>query len=114
MNLTSLLQQAAARQNAAPQNAAQMAAQASAQFNAAYGSQYSQAQQALYSSSLQQQAAAQHQLMQQYNQAQQMRAAEWMIAGRVMTFDEFVDTLYPEDCAEKTYIILKLKGTEND
>lgn len=45
---------------------------------------------------------------------QRATAAEWMIAGRVLSFDEFVDELFPEDCAERTYIILKFKGIEND
>lgn len=42
------------------------------------------------------------------------RTWQWMIAGRVLSFDEFVDELFPEDCAERTYIILKFKGIEND
>ena len=47
------------------------------------------------------------QLRQQYNA---MPIAEWMIAGRVMSFDEFVNELFPTDCPERTYLILKYKG----
>jgi hypothetical protein len=35
---------------------------------------------------------------------------QWVINGKAMTFEEFIDTLYPIDCAEKTMMILKLKG----
>ena len=87
-----------AQQAAQPLTQSHLAAQAAAQFNAAYQSMYSQAQiQGLGLSRM-----------------QQVTAAEWMIAGRVLTFDEFVDELFPDDCAERTYIILKFKGTEND
>lgn len=37
------------------------------------------------------------------------KPARYMIDGRFLDFDEFVDELYPEDCAEKTMLILKLK-----
>ena len=37
-----------------------------------------------------------------------------VISGQAMTFKEFIDTLYPVDCAEKTMMILKLKGDGND
>jgi hypothetical protein len=37
---------------------------------------------------------------------------QYMINGKSMDFQEFIDTLYPEDCAEKTYLILKLSGEE--
>ena len=35
---------------------------------------------------------------------------DWVIAGQAMTFEQFMDTLYPIDCPEKTMLILKLKG----
>lgn len=38
----------------------------------------------------------------------------YMIDGVPMDFDEFINALFPEDCAERTYLILKLKGKEND
>lgn len=37
----------------------------------------------------------------------------YMIDGKAMNFDEFIDALFPEDCAERTYLILKLKGKED-
>lgn len=39
-------------------------------------------------------------------------AKRYMIDGVLMDFDEFVDALYPDDCAEKTHIILKFKKDE--
>jgi hypothetical protein len=39
---------------------------------------------------------------------------EWAIRGKAMSFEEFIDTLYPVDCPEKTMMILKLKGDVND
>jgi len=33
----------------------------------------------------------------------------YMIDGVTMDFTTFINTLYPEDCAEKTFMILKLK-----
>ena len=35
---------------------------------------------------------------------------EYCIAGEWMSLEEFVNYIYPEDCAEKTFLILKLKG----
>ena len=37
------------------------------------------------------------------------KPARYMIDGRFLDFDEFIDELYPEDCPEKTMLILKLK-----
>jgi hypothetical protein len=37
----------------------------------------------------------------------------WMIDGKAMKFEEFVNTIYPEDCAEKTMLILRLKREES-
>lgn len=38
---------------------------------------------------------------------------DYMIQGKYMTLREFVDTLYPEDCTEKTMLILRLnKGND--
>ena len=51
--------------------------------------------------------AQQQAMMQQY--AKQYAPKRWMIDGIGMEFEEFADTLYPEDCAEKTYLILKFK-----
>jgi hypothetical protein len=38
-----------------------------------------------------------------------MTKERYMIDGVSMDFDTFINTLYPEDCAEKTFMILKLK-----
>lgn len=94
-----VLPNTASAQQAQGLTQSQLAAQATAMFNSAYQkhqSQYSQAHIA------------------NLGLPMYPTAAQWMIAGQVMTFDQFVDTLYPEDCAEKTYLILKFKGTEND
>jgi len=37
------------------------------------------------------------------------KSSNYMIDGKPMTFKEFIDTLYPEDCAEKTMMVLRLK-----
>lgn len=36
------------------------------------------------------------------------------INGNWMNLEEFVNFLYPENCAEKTYLILKLKGQKDE
>jgi hypothetical protein len=36
-------------------------------------------------------------------------AKQFMIEGKRMDLVEFVETLYPEDCPERTYLLLKLK-----
>ena len=38
---------------------------------------------------------------------QQYHPTRYMIDGVAMTFEEFIDTIYPEDCAEKTAFVLK-------
>jgi hypothetical protein len=56
----------------------------------------------------------------QYNQAlaaqQQIqnlgkvrKPKQFMIEGKPMDLVEFVETLYPEDCPERTYLLLKFK-----
>ena len=55
------------------------------------------------------QAHFQNMAMQAQLAAQQYEPIKYMIDGKPMKFDEFIDTLYPEDCAEKTMLILKLK-----
>jgi len=39
---------------------------------------------------------------------------QYMIAGVRMDFTTFINTLYPEDCAEKTFLVLKLSGEPNE
>ena len=81
---------------------------------------YSQSQLAAQAATLFNNAYQTHQA--QYTQAQILAlglpinstAAQWMIAGRVLTFDEFVNELFPDDCPERTYLILKYKGVKND
>lgn len=64
----------------------------------------------------QQSTAAQQQQL--YNQMMGARLGTWtkryMIDGKPMDFKEFCDTIYPDDCAEKTHLILKFGGKEND
>lgn len=70
-----------------------------------------QAQQAQNMSAQQQYAQAQNMSAQQLGNYQQQHypVPEYMIGGKTMTFKEFIDTIYPNDCAEKTMLILRLK-----
>ena len=85
----------------------QLAAQ---QFNQAYNSyaQQGMSQQSMYNQSL---AAQQHISLGQLGRYMNP-TARYMIDGVPMDFQQFVDTLYPDDCPEKTYLILKLKKEE--
>lgn len=38
----------------------------------------------------------------------------YCIDGEWMTMLEFVNSIYPEDCAEKTFLILKLNGKKEE
>jgi hypothetical protein len=40
---------------------------------------------------------------------QMYQPTRWMINGEAMTFENFINTIYPQDCAEKTMLILRLK-----
>ena len=42
--------------------------------------------------------------------------AKWVINGEIMKFDEFVNKIFPEDCKEKTWFLLKYnpQGELND
>lgn len=66
------------------------------------------AQQASPSAMQHAQAAAALQQASAYN-INTMKKERYMIDGVSMDFDTFINTLYPEDCAEKTFMILKLK-----
>ena len=60
-------------------------------------------------------AQAQQQLYNQMMGARnQFKPPRWMIDGKPLTFKEFCDTIYPDDCAEKTHLILKFGGKEDD
>jgi hypothetical protein len=87
-----------------------------------YGAGFSQSQMANNAYN-QNQTAYQNQAA--YNQAQAQAQAfaqqlqmvkssqakyKYMIDGKLMDFETFIDTLYPEDCPERTFLILKLKG----
>lgn len=88
------------------------AAHAQAKMLANNNAAANQARQAQYNSMIQQnQYQQQQQLMHQYNMAYAKK--KWMINGSEMDFDEFVNTIYPDDCAEKTMLILKLKGNDD-
>ena len=53
--------------------------------------------------------AAQQQQLGAYNLARQKH--EWMVNGQTMTFDEFLDTICPdEDDPHRTFLMLKYKG----
>lgn len=39
---------------------------------------------------------------------------EYFINGEWMSMEEFVNFLYPEDCAERTFLILKLTGNKKE
>jgi hypothetical protein len=60
----------------------------------------------------QNQAAFQQMAAQQaYNKVRKPK--EFRINGRDMDFEEFLDTLYSDDCPEKTYLALKLAKGED-
>ena len=44
-----------------------------------------------------------------WSQGQAAQKTEWMIAGEPKTFTEFVNIIWPEDSAEKTFFLLKYK-----
>lgn len=69
-----------------------------------------------YNAAAAQQQAASWQRQQQISQVFPHPARKrYMIDGKYMDFQEFVDTIYPSDCPEKTMLILKFsKGPEND
>ena len=54
--------------------------------------------------------AQQSAMQQQYNHA---LTPKWMINGQAMTFETFVNTIFPEDCPEKTFFLLKFSKDEN-
>jgi hypothetical protein len=64
-------------------------------------------------------AYAQNQAAFQYAAAQQAmnrtpwRPKDFRINGKDMDFTEFLDTLYSDDCPEKTYLALKLTKGED-
>lgn len=75
----------------------------------------SQAQQAQNMSAQQQYAQAQNMAAQQLgNLGVQQRYAvpKWMFNGKTMEFMEFVDSIFPEDNAEKTAFVLKWSNNE--
>lgn len=39
--------------------------------------------------------------------ARQHAPARWMVDGKSMTFQEFVETVFPEDTPERTFFLLK-------
>ena len=51
---------------------------------------------------------ARAQSMMKHQSVIQFKQNRYMIDGVIMDFDTFINTLYPEDCAEKTFMILKL------
>lgn len=81
----------------------QLAAQ---QFTQARNQYAPQGQGVLWS---QAQAAQQHQYLQNLMNSPQIQKTRWMIAGKPKTLTEFVNTIWPEDCAEKTFFLLKYK-----
>lgn len=42
----------------------------------------------------------------------QRKAPKWMFDGKMMSFKEFVDAVFPEDTPEKTMFILKHSGDD--
>ena len=93
-----------------------------AQQNAAQATQYGMAHNAAQQSAMAQQAAQQQAMNMSQGQmagspagfgaggfGQMYEPVKYMIDGESMTFEKFVNTIYPEDCAEKTMLILRLK-----
>lgn len=86
----------------------QLAGLAHNQFGSAYNAYAQQSMNQQYAA--QQYAAAQQRA---FNQVWTER--RWQIDGRYMTLTDFVDYIWPEDCAEKTFFILKhTKENSND
>jgi hypothetical protein len=83
-------------------NLAQLAAQAHNQFNSAYN-QYAQQSQAAQMANL---GRTNHAIW---------AAHRYQIDGQYMTLQQFVDYIWPEDCADKTFFVLKhTKETKDD
>jgi hypothetical protein len=38
---------------------------------------------------------------------QNWQPPKWMFAGEIMSFEKFVEKIFPEDCADKTAFVLK-------
>lgn len=91
----------------APQpTVSQLSQLANQQFNMAYSQQLIQQNQA---SQQYNQSLAQQQLGAWQSLAQQRH--EWMINGRTMTFEDFLDEICPDpDDPQRTYLTLKYKG----
>jgi len=75
------------------------------------------AQASMYSQAQQQSAYAQYQAQQAqmsyHTQPAMPPVTPYMIDGVRMTWEQFINTLYPEDCPEKTMLILRLnKGND--
>lgn len=75
--------------------------------------------QAQYNSAMSQQAMSQqaiHQriMAQAYAQQQNIKPKKFMIEGKAMDLQEFVDTLYPDECAERTFLLLKLQDKSDE
>lgn len=84
----------------------QLAGLAHNQFGSAYNSYAQQSMNQQYAA--QQYAAAQQRAWNASWQEQR-----WKIDGRYMSIQDFVDYIWPEDCAEKTFFLLKhTKETE--
>ena len=79
---------------------AQLAAQAHNQFGSAYNAY---AQQSMH----QQYATQAHMAQQRQFDADAWPEQRYMIEGKYMTLQEFVDFMWPEDCADKTFFLLK-------
>lgn len=62
----------------------------------------------------QNQAAFQHQqmMMNKWNQARKPK--DYRFNGTDMDAEEFANTIFPDDCPEKTFLILKMKGKDNE
>jgi len=88
-------------------NISQLAGLANNQFNTAYNAYAQQSMNQQYAA--QQYAAAQQRA---FNNDWQER--RWSIDGKYMNLQEFVDYIWPEDCAEKTFFVLKHTKENND
>jgi len=86
-----------AQNQAQGMNLSQLAQQAHNQFGSAYNAYAQQSMHPQYAAQQQQR---------QFNAAA-WPEQRWMIDGRYMTLQQFVDFMWPEDCAEKTFFLLK-------
>ena len=93
------------------QNPFQSVGQAFAAHQSGYATNPQQLQNA-YPNGLSQAQSAQ-QAQQMFNQMASRQNKRWVFNGESLTFKEFADRIWPEECAEKTHFYLKYSGEDD-